>query len=45
MLVLGYLTATMSPMNDIIAFIEYVWFPFSMFGFVAYLLWRLLMEA
>ena len=45
MLVLGYLPPTVFPMTHIIDFIEYVWFPFSMFGFVAYLLWRVLMEA
>lgn len=31
-------------MTTIIDFIEYVWFPFSMFGFIAYLLWRFLLD-
>ena len=44
MLGVGHDTDTLVPMRDIIDFIEYAWFPFSMFGFVAYLLWRVLME-
>ena len=34
-----------SLMTDIIAFIEYVWFPFAMFATVAYLLLKALWDA